>query len=179
MTANRSRLIPAALSLALLAAAATYKFAHAQAPAAAPAAAPPAAAAPAGFPNAADRAAQTAASVAEREREMKVLGIAAMQPGVTAYDPGKPGNANYDEAKANPYPNLPKLMVFNNGKPVKTAADWQKRRIEIKDMFDEYVYGKYPAHIPSVTWTVTGTEDGMVGDIPVLIKHVLGHTDNS
>ena len=187
MTANRTRrasLFPAALSLTLLAAILcvalffTLRLAHAQAPVGAPTPAP-AAAAPAGFPGAADRAAQTNASVAEREREMKLLGIDAMQPGVTAYDIGKPGNANYDESKANPYPNIPKLMVFNNGKPVRNATDWAKRRLEIKAMFDEYVYGKYPAHIPSVTWTVTGTEDGMVGDTPVLIKHVLGHTDNS
>jgi len=193
MTAHRTRrasYIPAALSFTLLAAiliAALFflvRRAHAQPPAPAATAAAaaqttPAPAAPAGFPGAADRAAQTAASVAEHEREMKLLGIDAMQPGVTAYDIGKPGNANYDEAKANPYPNIPKLMVFNNGKPVKTAADWQKRRLEIKAMFDEYVYGKYPAHIPSVTWTVTGTEESTVGDIPVIVKHVLGHTDNS
>jgi hypothetical protein len=183
MTAIRTRfatIVPAAFCLALVATVATYKFAHAQAPAAAPASAsqtaPVAPAAPAGAP---DRAAQTNANAAEREREMKILGITEMQPGVTAYDIGKPGNANYDEAKANPYPNIPKLMVFNNGKPVKTAADWQKRRKEISAMFDEYVYGKYPEHIPSVTWTVTGTEDAMVGDTPVLVKHVLGHTDNS
>ncbi|HXE08082.1 MAG TPA: hypothetical protein VN612_09305 [Acidobacteriaceae bacterium] len=184
---RRASYAPAALTLTLLAAiliAALFvivRHAHAQTPTPTPAAqaAPAPAAAPAGFPSAADRAAQAAASTAEREREMKVLGIAAMQPGVTAYDIGKPGNANYDESKANPYPNLPKLLVFNNGKPVKTAADWAKRRKEISAMFDEYVYGKYPAHIPSVTWTVTGTEESTVADIPVIVKHVLGHTDNS
>jgi len=53
-------------------------------------------------PSPQDRAAIAAASAAERDRELKVLGIGAMQPGVTAYDIGKPGNANYDEAKANP-----------------------------------------------------------------------------
>ena len=54
-----------------------------------------------------DRAAITAASAAERDRELKLLGITAMQPPATAYDIGKPGNANYDESKANPYPKLP------------------------------------------------------------------------
>ena len=53
-----------------------------------------------------DRAAITAASAAERDRELKLLGIAAMQPGATAYDIGKPGNANYDESKANPIPSF-------------------------------------------------------------------------
>ncbi len=57
-------------------------------------------------PSAADRAAITAASSAERDRELKLLGITQMQPPATAYDIGKPGNANYDESKANPYPKL-------------------------------------------------------------------------
>src|SRR3569832_2356678 len=62
-----------------------------------------------------DRAAIAAASAAERVREMNVLGIAELQPPSTAYDIGKPGNANYDEAKANPYPSLPPLLVFKDG----------------------------------------------------------------
>ena len=63
---------------------------------------------PAAPPSAADRAAITAASLVERDRELKLLGITEMQPGATAYDIGKPGNANYDESKANPYPKLPR-----------------------------------------------------------------------
>src|SRR5579863_8976019 len=59
------------------------------------------------FPTPAERAAINAASAVERNRELKLLGITAMQPPATAYDIGKPGNANYDEAKANPYPKLP------------------------------------------------------------------------
>ena len=67
------------------------------------------------FPTPAERAAIMAASAKERDRELKLLGITAMQPPATAYDVGKPGNANYDEAKANPFPSLPALLVFNNG----------------------------------------------------------------
>ena len=59
-----------------------------------------------------ERAAIAAASAAERTREMNSLGIAQLQPPSTAYDIGKPGNANYDEAKANPYPKLPPLLFF-------------------------------------------------------------------
>src|ERR1700731_1287680 len=62
-------------------------------------------------PSAADRAAITAASRAERDRELKLLGITEMQPGATAYDIGKPGNANYDESKANPFPKLPDVLI--------------------------------------------------------------------
>src|SRR5271155_493595 len=70
-------------------------------------------AAPAAAP---DRAAITAASAAERE--LKLLGITAMQPPATAYDIGKPGNANYDESKANPYPKLPDVLTMNDGTKV-------------------------------------------------------------
>jgi hypothetical protein len=130
-------------------------------------------------PGAQDRAAITAASAAERDRELKLLGITAMQPPATAYDVGKPGNANYDESKANPYPNLPPLLVMKDGTKVKTAAQWQKRRAEIKAMFAEDVYGKYPAHLPSVTWKVDSTEHMDVAGVSVIVKHIVGHTDNS
>ncbi len=135
--------------------------------------------APAAAPAATDRAAITAASAAERERELKLLGITAMQPGATAYDIGKPGNANYDEAKANPYPKLPDVLTMDDGTTVTTPAQWKKRRAEIEAMFDENVYGKYPAHIPAVTWKVDSVEQMTVQGIPAIVKHVTGHVDNS
>src|ERR1700689_1527568 len=95
--------------------------------------------APAAPPAAPDRAAITAASAAERDRELRLLGITAMQPPATAYDIGKPGNANYDESKANPYPKLPDVLTMNDGTKVTTPAQWKKRRAEIKAMFDEDV----------------------------------------
>ena len=64
-------------------------------------------------PTATDRAAIAAASAAERDRELKLLGITAMQPPATAYDIGKAGNANYEESKANPYPKLPDVLTMN------------------------------------------------------------------
>ena len=106
--------------------------------------------------------ARTDASAEERSREMKVLGIAELQPSLTPRNIGQPGNVNFDEAKANPYPKLPELLVMNDGTKVKTAAQWKKRREEIKAMFDENVYGKYPANIPKVTWTVDKVEE-MIG----------------
>ena len=130
-------------------------------------------------PAATDRAAITAASAAERARELKLLGITAMQPAATAYDIGKPGNANYDESKANPYPKLPDVLTMNDGTKVTTPAQWKKRRAEIKAMFDENVYGKYPAHIPAVTWKVDSVEQITVQGIPAIVKHITGHVDNS
>jgi hypothetical protein len=135
--------------------------------------------APAAPPSAADRAAITAASATERDRELKLLGITAMQPPATAYDIGKPGNANFDESKANPYPTLPDVLRMNDGTRVTTPEQWKKRRAEIKSMFDQNVYGKFPAHIPSVTWKVDSVETMTVQGIPAIVKHVTGHVDNS
>jgi hypothetical protein len=131
------------------------------------------------IPTAEERAAISAASAAERSRELKLLGITAIQPPATAYDIGKPGNANYDESKANPYPNLPSLMVMKDGKKVTTAAQWSARRKELLDLFAENVYGNYPAHIPSVTWKVESTEEKTVAGLPAVVKHIVGHVDNS
>jgi hypothetical protein len=134
--------------------------------------------APAAPPSAADRAAITAASATERNRELKLLGITAMQPPATAYDIGKPGNANYDESKANPYP-IPDVLTMKDGTKITTPAQWQKRRAELKAMFDENVYGKYPAHIPEVTWTVDSVKPMTVQGVPATVKHITGHVDNS
>jgi len=131
------------------------------------------------LPTPEERAAILAASSAERDREAKLLGIAEMQKPYTAYDIGKPGNANYDEAKANPYPKLPELMVMKDGTKVTTPAQWQKRRAEIKAMFDSEVYGKYPAHFPKVTWKVDDVSTAEVQGIAAIVKHVTGHVDNS
>jgi hypothetical protein len=131
------------------------------------------------MPTPEERAAISAGSAAERSRELKLLGITAMQPPATAYDIGKPGNANYDESKANPYPNLPALLVMKDGKKVTTPAQWSARRKELLDLFAENVYGKYPAHIPSVTWKVESTEEKTVAGLPAVVKHIVGHVDNS
>jgi hypothetical protein len=131
------------------------------------------------MPSPEERARIEAGNAAERSRELKLLGITAMQPGATAYDVGKPGNANYDESKANPFPVLSDLMTLQNGTKVKTRAQWEQRRKEIKSLFDENIYGKFPAHIPKVSWTVAGTEEITVAGVPAVVKHIVGHTDNS
>jgi hypothetical protein len=118
------------------------------------------------------------ANVSELMREMKLAGVNQLRAPLNATRPDLPHYTNYDEKKANPYP-LPDLLAFKNGKTVKTRADWVKRRAEIKQMFDEQVYGKYPAHIPGVTWKLDGTENLTVEGIPVVAKHLTGHVDNS
>lgn len=39
---------------------------------------------------------------------------------------------------------LPNPFKFQDGSPVKTAKDWERRRIEIKGLFEDYVYGHMP-----------------------------------
>ena len=52
-------------------------------------------------------------------------------------------NANYDESKVGTY-TLPDPLVFNDGKPVRNASDWQKRRRELLELFASNVYGHSP-----------------------------------
>jgi hypothetical protein len=90
------------------------------------------------------------------------------------------GEANYDEAKANPYPDLPDPLVMKNGKKVTTAKMWwDQRRPEIVEDFDREIYGRMPKNTPKVTWEVTKTDHLSVGDVPIVTKTLLGHVDNS
>jgi (4-O-methyl)-D-glucuronate---lignin esterase len=87
---------------------------------------------------------------------------------------------NYDEAKANPYPNLPNPLTFNDGKPVKNAEMWWKeRRPQIVRDFDNEIYGWAPKETPPVRWEVVGKRDTTIGSIPATISQLIGHVDNS
>ncbi len=68
--------------------------------------------------------AQQKASQEDRQKMLDRLGIQSLRPGRNGSNPQAANYANYDESKANPYPKLPDPLVFNNGKPVKTAKDW-------------------------------------------------------
>src|SRR5215469_4222689 len=52
-------------------------------------------------------------------------------------------NANYDESRVGTY-TLPDPLVLNDGKPVRNASDWQKRRHELLELFATNVYGHSP-----------------------------------
>lgn len=110
---------------------------------------------------------------------MDLLHITSLRRGVDGSATGA-HPANYDESKANPYPNLPNPLILNNGKKVKTAkAWWSKRRPEIVEMFDREIYGRVPANTPKVNWEVVSTAKEMNGDVPVITKKLVGHVDNS
>jgi hypothetical protein len=70
--------------------------------------------------------------------------------------------------------------VLKNGKRVKTAKVWwSKRRPEIVEDFDREVYGRVPRVTPKVTWEVAGTTQEKNGDVPVVVRKLVGHVDNS
>ncbi|MGC2829777.1 MAG: hypothetical protein WB627_13620 [Candidatus Acidiferrum sp.] len=115
----------------------------------------------------------------DHQRLMNLLHITSLRRGADG-DPKSPRAANYDEAKANPYPKLPDPLKLKNGKEVKTAkAWWTKRRPEIVEEFDREIYGRVPKETPKVDWEVTSTAQQMNGDVPVITKKLIGHVDNS
>jgi hypothetical protein len=115
----------------------------------------------------------------DHQNMMDQLGIKAVRPGPSG-DEKAPNHANYDETKANPYPNVPEALVLNNGEKVTTAEQWWKqRRPQIVEGFEKYVYGRIPANVPNVTWTIVASEKESLGFHPVIAKQLSGHVDNS
>jgi hypothetical protein len=115
----------------------------------------------------------------DHQRLMDLLGITELRPGVSP-TPNRPNTANYDESKANPYPNLPDLLLLNNGKKVTTAKIWwTKRRPELVEIFDREIFGRVPANAPKVTWQVISIDHETQANIPVITKYLIGHVDNS
>jgi len=110
---------------------------------------------------------------------LKQLGISSLRPGRNGMDPKAADFANTDEAKANPYEFIPDALTFKNGKSVRTARDWQRRRLEIIEDLDREVYGRTPKRLPKVKWEVVSTETGTVGPVPTITKKLVGHVDNS
>ena len=85
----------------------------------------------------------------DHQRTMDLLGMKTIRNGRNGTNPQDPNYANYDESKANPYPNLPDPLKLNNGKNVTTAKMWwDKRRPEIVEMFDREIYGRVPKVTP-------------------------------
>jgi hypothetical protein len=111
---------------------------------------------------------------------MEALKIERLRPGADGRNRDTPNAANYDESKANPYPDLPDPLTLKNGEKVTTPEQWwNKRRPEIVEDFDREVYGRVPKDVPKVTWEVTETTEGKVGDVAVVTKRLVGHVDNA
>lgn len=87
---------------------------------------------------------------------------------------------NYDERKANPYPNLPDPLIMDDGLTIADANAWWKvRRPEVERQFDEEIFGHVPESVPAVNWRIVETTDSTIGSVAVVIKHLVGHADNS
>lgn len=127
----------------------------------------------------ADQLAVQAASEKDRRRLIELLGLKELRPGVSP-DAKAPNAANYDESKANIYPNLPDPLVLKNGQRV-TSADvwWTKRRPEIVEDYEREILGRVPANLPKVTWQVISSVPETYQGIPVVTKLLVGHVDNS
>jgi hypothetical protein len=110
----------------------------------------------------------------DRQRMMEALKITGFPP-----NPGAYLASTYDEKIANPFPTLPDPLTFANGTKVTSAAEWARRRAEIKELFDREVYGRRPVNLPRVTWTVASTTETTVGNIPIINKQLVGRVDNA
>lgn len=113
----------------------------------------------------------------DHKNMMDQLGIRALRPGRNA-DAGTPNAANYDESKANPYPDWPDVLTFKNGRKVTTPAQWPERRAEIHEDFSREVLGRVPANAPKITWKVLFTDHEMLGRVPVTVRQIVGQADN-
>jgi lysophospholipase L1-like esterase len=115
---------------------------------------------------------------------------AAMRRGPSGMNAKAPDYQNTDEAKANPWPHLPELMVTKGRKTVETPEQWWTvRRPEIVEYFDAEVYGRVPKDVPKVNWEVD--KDGKGGGgfgfgkkgpaptVPSVTKQLVGRVDNS
>jgi lysophospholipase L1-like esterase len=115
----------------------------------------------------------------DHQNMMDQLGIKTLRRGANGNEKA-PDHANYDESKANPFPDLPDALTLNNGRRVTTAEQWwHERRPQIVEDFEREVIGRIPGSVPRVSWTVTSTANSKAGAFPVIEKQLTGHVDNS
>src|SRR5205085_4947042 len=80
----------------------------------------------------------------DHQNMMEQLGIKSLRPGPSGSEKA-PNHANYDESKANPFPDLPDVLTTKDGKRVTTKEIWwNQRRPEIVEDFDREVLGRVP-----------------------------------
>src|SRR4051812_45763906 len=76
----------------------------------------------------------------DHRKMMEQLGIKELRRGAEGNNRQAANFQNTDEAKANPWPNLPDPLKLKNGEKVSSARDWwEKRRPEIVEDFDREV----------------------------------------
>ncbi|MEK6261923.1 MAG: acetylxylan esterase [Planctomycetota bacterium] len=121
----------------------------------------------------------TFTTMEDHRNMLQQLGITKLRPGPSGNE-AAPNHANFDEALANPFPNLPELLVCRDGTVVKTKEEWiARRRQEIVELFEQDVIGRIPADVPKVTWKVIEEKEIVAGDTPVVEKTLEGVVNNS
>jgi hypothetical protein len=152
------------------------------------------------LPAAADDPPKPVTMTAQQDRQNMLdqlkIPVAAMRRGPSGMNPKAADYQNTDEAKANPWPHLPQLMVTKGRKTVDTPELWWTvRRPEIVEYFDAEVYGRVPKDVPKVTWEIDTSEPkagfgggfgggGFGGKppanpVPSVTKRLVGKVDNS
>jgi hypothetical protein len=109
----------------------------------------------------------------DREQMMGQLGIKKLRPGLSGNEQA-PNRANSDPLLANPFPNYPDPLVFNDKTIVSKTEQWPKRRLELIEDFEREVYGRIPKNVPKVNWEVKVTDREFVGFNPVIAKQLIG-----
>jgi hypothetical protein len=110
---------------------------------------------------------------------LEQLGITKLRPGRSG-NPDSPDAANYDEAKANPYPKLPELLKTSDGEEVDTSdLWWKKRRPEIVELLEREVYGRIPDNVPEVKWEVRQKREVEAEGKMAIQRELVGIVDNS
>ncbi|WP_186775873.1 hypothetical protein [Rubripirellula tenax] len=83
------------------------------------------------------------------------LGINKLRPGRNG-DATAPNGANYDDAKANPYPVLPEILAATAGENVITTEQWNEtRRPELVRLLETHLDGRIPEgcqFAPETAW---------------------------
>ncbi len=115
----------------------------------------------------------------DHENMQQQLGITRLRPGPSGNEQD-PDHANFDEALANPYPDLPDVLRMESGEAVTTPEQWwEQRRPEIVELFEREVVGRIPDNVPGVTWEIRETRGVTVGGTRAVQQHIVGVVDNS
>lgn len=122
-------------------------------------------------------AAAQAGGYDDHQNMMDQLKITKLRPGKSGQNQTGPG---FELESANAMMStLPDVLVMKNGTKVTTPAQWTQRRAEIAEDFEREVYGRIPANVPKVTWSVTTTSTGTLANVPTVTKVLQGAVDNS
>ncbi|HVU29383.1 MAG TPA: hypothetical protein VHE36_03195 [Sphingomicrobium sp.] len=123
-----------------------------------------------------ERAARQGATQKDYRETLHRLGLGPLRPGVDGLHADAQNAVNYDESKVGPIV-LPPLLRMQDGRPVRTAADWKsKRRPELVELFDREVFGRVPRSAPSIHWDLAGTEQRSKAGLEVETRHYRGHS---